>query len=336
MNDLAQEFLRTIAEYDHFSRNAMDVELHAEWLAICFRLDHVCPEPTAGDISRLIADLVDDIATPLGLPPLLKTIFAPGVAYDERTHPGGRITLLPAGTAVMIFDQYVVRLGELAGRPLPPGVPQAGYWIDPGWTFVGTFMDRFYVCVADLMHKVDREERQRVGYSRFEILRLKGLRSDVDVEELLIERVERVRELDREMQEALEKRANIEAVGRQAELFHRLLGDALEIHGRQVPDGLMDIINAAAKLSHQSELAAQNGLWARLHDWRKQRNAVIHPPRESMFSQPERVDTVNARARATAQEGATLVAEVQAWSIEARARSLDMSLPRPARATPTH
>lgn len=335
LNDLAQEFLDTIGTFDHFERNAMDVEQHCEWLALCFHLDGVCPEPKSGDIHNLIDFLVEEIAVPKGLPRLLRTRFAPGVPYEERTHPGGQITLLPVGTAVMIFDYYVFNLGVLIDKP-PLVNRQAGYWIDPGWTFVSTFIDRFYACITELMIKTDREERQRDGYSMLEVMRLEVLRKGVDAIALLEKRASLIRELHGQMVEALRKEAYTEAVAIQKTLFTRLLSDALEIHERQVPDRLAEVITAADKLSRERRLTDCHDLWARVHLWRKARNLITHAPRESIFSQPEPPEAGRLRAKQAAMDGAELVAEAEVWSIEARARSLEMSLPRPTRTLPAH
>lgn len=314
----------------------MDVEQHAEWLSLCFHLDGVSPEPTSADIRQIIERLVHDVAVPKGLPSLLHTRFAPGASYDERTYPGGRITLLPVGTAVMIFDYYVFSLGALAGKAPTLENRQAGYWVDPDWTFVATFVDRFYACIAEVMFKADREERQQKGYSAMEAMRLAALRQGIDANNLLEERLRRIRSLRSEVEEALHKEAYKEAVAIQEELISRLISDALEIHGRQVPDRLLEIVTAADKLSRDCQLGVSIDLWSRVHHWRKSRNSIIHAKRESIFTTPEPIETGRLRAKQAAQEGVALVTEVEAWSIDARARSLDMSLPRPTRALPAH
>lgn len=336
MTDLLQEFFDTIRSYDYFSRNAMDVEEHAEWLALCFHLDRVSPEPSAEGIQDLIAKLVQSIAVPKGLPALLRSQFAPGVAYQERTHPAGRVTLLPVGSAVMIFDHYIYALGELVGKPPNSTDQRAGYWIDPQWTFVSTFVDRFYACIAEHMHKADREQRQQKGYSAFEVLRLAGLQPEKDAESLLALRAARVSDLRAQMRNAMDKQSYTEAVAIQESLFTRLLSDALEMHGRKVPERLSDVVDAACNLGIERDIAVPLGLWARVHAWRKARNVIIHAPRESILAEPEPIEDALRRAESAAHDGKALVAEIEAWSIEARAQSLDMSLPRPTRLQPTH
>jgi hypothetical protein len=329
MHSDAQRFLDAISVVDYFKRGAMDVEEHCVLLAAAFELDDVLARPTSNAIYDLLTSLAETAAAEHGVLPLERSKFRAGLEYDEYVHPGGQLTLLHPGTAIMLFDAYIHSLGQLVGKQAPESGAKLGYWIDPNWTFVAAFVDRFHQCIGELILLAEQEERQERGYSTLEAMRIALLRPESKPEPLLEAHARTINELVRRIADAIENGAYTEAIALEERVLSTLLGITLQVHGLVVPQSLVDRINKARELDGDLRLGTAPGLWARAHAWRQGRNTAIHGDDPSIFEPPIPMHETDAQTRKTADMGIGLLGDVRAWCIEARARSLDMSLPRP-------
>jgi hypothetical protein len=336
MNSDAQRFLDAISTADYFKRGAMDVEEHCVLLAAAFKFDAVQSRPSANDIYDLLTSLATAAAADHGVPPLQRSEFRGGLEYDENVHPGGKLTLLHPGTAIMMFDDYIYALGEVVGKRAPETIAQLGYWIDPNWTFVAAFVDRFHQCVGELMLSTEQEKRQERGYSSFEAMKLARLRPKSEPEALLEAHAQSINEIDRRISSAIKSSAYTEAVALQEKMLSTLLGVTLQMHDVVVPNTLFDRIDSARELDARLKLGTAPDLWARAHAWRQGRNKAMHGVESSIFEPPAPMHQADAQTRKTADIGVSLLGDMRSWCIEARARSLDLSLPRPRADGPAH
>ncbi|MDP1697716.1 MAG: hypothetical protein Q8L45_08030 [Xanthomonadaceae bacterium] len=255
---------------------------------------------------------------------------------DKDVHPDGQLTLLHPATAIMMFDAYIFELGGLVRKDSPQGAAQIGYWIDPNWTFVAAFVEGFHRCISELMFRLDKSLRQERGYSALETMKVRLLRPESEPEVLLESHARTIDDLYQRVLHAIDGRAFTESVALQERMLTALLRNTLEMHELDAPDTLVELINSARELDAHFELDTACSLWDRVHAWRRERNKAIHGPRSSVFEAPISIADADAQAHKTAEMGVSLIDEVRTWCIEARARSLDMSLPRPRSSRPAH
>lgn len=312
-------FFEFITTYEFINEQGwLDLEAFCVNLSTCFSCDGVLflsPQPR--DVHNLLLEILGDQAQEGDFELWVRiqklVDWTPEVAHF---YPDKYRTLIHGAPLVKFADVWIYNIGHtLMDMPEPVSPSKYFGWVDDGWVYVHTFLNRFHECLWSTAKNVDKRLVSKNSYSHFEALhrtKTKNLgfgHAAADLKNRNMAHAEAMARID----EAIDSGFNIEAIVLQECLMGNYLYNYLcstGVSDKNVP--FWKLISLCEK-----DARSESGLLVELDKWRKKRNKAVHGFIEARVGSyfDSQYDFLSF-SKDAAKEGRALAEQVGSWYLD--------------------